>query len=769
MTLDTAEHRRLAEAPSAGWHRWGTYLGERSWGTVREDYSRDGSAWQYFPHDHARSRAYRWSEDGIAGFCDSQQHLCLAVALWNEKDPILKERFFGLTNHEGNHGEDVKEYYFYLDNTPTHSYAKILYKYPQVAYPYETLLRENARRGTGDPEFELFDAIGEIFQQQRYFDVLIEYAKVTPEDVVCRISVTNRGPDTAPIRVLPHIWYRNTWAWDHDSSHHLLHHARAGAARTSHPELGARWWYVQGDDGTKPELLFTENNTNMERLFGVRNETPFVKDGINDAVVGGYHARVNKLQGSKAAAHVALLLDPGETRRIYVRLTPEKKSTPFLDCEEILDRRIREANEFYASIHAPHLNDDERLVQRQAFAGLLWSKQFYHYDGYRWLEGDPKHPSPPEDRRHGRNRDWSHVYNADVILMPDKWEYPWFASWDLAFQCVVMAMIDTDFAKEQIKLLTTPRYQHPYGTIPAYEWDFNAVNPPVIAWAAWQVYQMERGKSGTGDVDFLAAVFQPLVMMLSWWLNRKDKEGKGIFGGGFLGLDNIGVFDRDQPLPTGGSLEQSDGTGWMATFQLHMMEIALELSVHDNRYLHMLQRFGQDFVLVANALQKTAAGGTGLWDEEAQFYCDVIRLDSGQRVPVRIHSIAGLVPLFAGIAINKGTLAQPPELIEIIDTVTKRRPYLKEVLASWDDSSTRETNLLSVVHGERLKSILERVLDENHFLSSYGVRRHRETLALSFCPLPASRWAKSQGSLPRACPLCLTLPQALLFIFKHGA
>jgi hypothetical protein len=722
MTFATAEHRRLAQASSLGWQRWGTYLGERSWGTVREDYSADGSAWQYFPHDHARSRAYRWTEDGIAGFCDSQQHLCLAVALWNEKDPILKERLFGLTNHEGNHGEDVKEYYFYLDNTPTHSYAKMLYKYPQVAYPYERLVKENARRGPSDPEFELFDAIGEAFQQQRYFDVLIEYAKVTAEDIQCRISVTNRGPDPAPIHVLPQVWYRNTWSWDHDSSHHVLHHEEPGVVRTYHPELGERWWYVQDEDDIHTQVLFTENNTNMQRLFGVGNETPYVKDGIHDAVVGGCQTRVNRRQGSKAAAHFAWMLDPGETRRIFVRFTPEETDNPFQDCEEVFARRFREAEEFYASIHAPHLNDDERLVQRQAFAGLLWSKQFYHYDGYRWLAGDPKQPRPPENRRRGRNRDWSHVYNADVILMPDKWEYPWFASWDLAFQCVVMALIDPEFAKEQIKLLTTPRYQHPYGTIPAYEWDFNAVNPPVIAWAAWQVYQMERAQRGIGDVAFLAAAFQPLVMMLSWWLNRKDKEGNGIFGGGFLGLDNIGVFDRDQPLPTGGALEQSDGTGWMATFQLHMIEIALELSLHDRRYLHMLQRFGQDFVLVANALQKTAAGGTGLWDEEEQFYCDIIRMDSGQRVPVRIHSIAGLVPLFAGIVIHKAMLAQLPELVQTIDTVTKRRPLLKEVLVSWQESGERSTNLLSVVHGERLNAILRRVFDEGQFLSPYGVR-----------------------------------------------
>ena len=720
----TSEQRRLADtaARRADWQRWGTYAGERSWGTVREDYSADGSAWEYFPHDHARSRAYRWCEDGLAGFCDRQQHLCLAVALWNERDPILKERMFGLSNVEGNHGEDVKEYYYYLDNTPTHAYAKLLYKYPQVAFPYAELVNESLRRGPHDPEHELVDAIGDVFREGRYFDVFVEYAKLSPEDILCRIRIVNRGPEAAPIHVLPHLWYRNTWSWRHGASRHVIHAAGNGIARTDHPDLGARWWYVRASEGTPSELLFTENDTNTERLFGEPNRSPYVKDGIHEAVVHGRHDAVNRDGGSKAAAHLRAMVAAGETFEVQVRLSPEWKTKPFAGFTAAFERRGREADEFYDQVHNPRLGADARLVQRQAFAGLLWSKQFYHYDVHHWLRGDPAQPPPPPERWQGRNRDWAmHFQNADIVLMPDKWEYPWYASWDLAFQAVVMAEIDAEFAKGQMKLLTLPRSQHPYGAIPAFEWDVTAVNPPVIAWAVWQIYQLDRQRQGKGDVAFLEAVFDSLVMMLAWWLNRKDSEGHGIFGGGFLGLDNIGVFNRDSPLPTGGSLEQGDATGWMAMFQLNMADITLELALHDPRYLPMLQRFGQDFMIVANVLQRTGAGGAGLWNEAHHFYFDVIRHDLG-RFPLEIYSMVGLVPLFAASVKEPEMLARLPILKAHVETVLNSREYLKEIVPSYVEPGAGGRRMLAVVNRASLIEILRRVLDEQQFLSPHGIR-----------------------------------------------
>jgi len=719
---ESAEHKRLADAEAGrvDWQRWGTYVSDRAWGTVREDYSADGNAWDYFPHDHARSRAYRWNEDGIGGYCDREQHICLAVALWNERDTILKERMFGLTNREGNHGEDVKEYFFYLDNTPTHSYARMLYKYPQVAFPYAELVGENGRRSAAEPEYELVDAIADVFREQRYFDVFIEYAKGDHEDILCRIAAINRGPDPAPIHILPHLWYRNTWSWTHGAMRHVIYARGAGEAYTEHPALGARWWYVEGDNGGKPELLFTENDTNLERLFGAPNTSACVKDGIHDAVIAARSERANREKGSKAAAHAWFTIPSGMTHTVRIRFSPRREIRPFADFEAIFAQRIRETDEFYSAIHSPHLNEDERLVQRQALAGLLWSKQFYHFDMYRWLVGDPTQPSPPPSRPH-RNREWINIYNADVILMPDKWEYPWYASWDLAFHCVAMAMIDPAFAKQQLKLLIEPRYQHPYGTIPAYEWDFSAANPPVIAWAAWQVYQLERSLRGKGDIDFLESMFDGLVMMLSWWLNRKDSEGNGIFAGGFLGLDNIGIFDRDQPLPTGGKLEQSDATGWMAMFQLHMLEIALELSLGNPNHIPAAFRFGQHFTIIANALE-TGADGHGLWNPEEGFYCDVIRLDHWRKQPLKIFSIVGLVPLFAGIAIEKKKLARLPGFTRFVDEAIERRPFVRQILNSWMEPGTDEYKLLTLVFGERLKLLFQRLFDENQFLSEYGIR-----------------------------------------------
>jgi Mannosylglycerate hydrolase MGH1-like glycoside hydrolase domain len=722
----TPEQARLAEmrAGTADWQRWGTYLSERAWGTVREDYSADGRAWEYFPHDHARSRAYRWNEDGLAGFCDRDQHLCLALALWNGRDPILKERLFGLSNQEGNHGEDVKECYYYLDNLPTHAYARMLYKYPQCAFPYADLVEQNARRGQWDPEYELFDAIGDELRAHRYFDVIVEYAKADAEDILCRIQVINRGPEPAPIHVLPHLWYRNTWSWTHGTPRPSIELVASGSAHTRHPALGHRLWYVQADDrDTAPDLLFTENDTNSERLFRVGNATTHVKDAIHEAVVFGRTDRVDQERGSKVAAHVHAIVEPGATFTVRVRLSPEPHARPFASFDSTIAMREREADAFYASLHAPHLTDDERRVQRQAYAGLLWSKQFYHFDVHRWLTGDPAQPPPPRERWHGRNREWAlHLHHADVMLMPDTWEYPWYASWDLAFHVVVMAAIDPEFAKQQILLLMLPRTQHPYGTIPAFEWDFDAVNPPVLAWAAWQVFHLDRVARGDdGDYAFLASAFDGLVLMLGWWANRKDREGHGIFGGGFLGLDNIGLFDRDRPLPTGGSLEQCDGTGWMALFQLNMAGIAVSLARHDPRYLPFAHRFGQHFVMVTNVLQRTAAGGIGLWNDEEGFYFDVIR-HGDMRLPLKVYSMVGLVPLFAAAVVDRAVLDAAPAIERNIDTIFGRRPHLRSLLPGWIEPGANGTRLLSVLDRERLTHLLQRVLDEEQFLSDYGVR-----------------------------------------------
>jgi hypothetical protein len=719
----TAEQQRVADsaAGKSDWQRWGTYVSDRAWGTVREDYSADGSAWEYFPHDHARSRAYRWNEDALAGFCDREQHLCLGLALWNERDPILKERLFGLSNREGNHGEDVKEYFFYLDNTPTHAYARMLYKYPQVAFPYADLVAENGRRGAHEPEYELFDALGEAFRERRYFDVFVEYAKQDAEDILCRIEVINRGPAPAPIHVLPHLWYRNTWSWTHDAVRHTIRAVGSGAARTSHPVLGERWWYVEADGAPAVDMMFTENDTNAERLFNAPNEIPYVKDGINDAVVLGCRDRVHASSGSKVAAGVHALVQPGASFIVRARLTPRPRTRPFGNFEAAVEKRAREADDFYARLHAAHLTGDERLVQRQAFAGLLWSKQFYHFDVHHWLTGDPAQPPPPAERWNGRNRDWAmHLRNADVVLMPDKWEYPWYASWDLAFHVVVMAMIDPDFAKEQLLLLTLPRFQHPYGTVPAFEWDFGAVNPPVLAWAALQVFYLDRAHRDKGDHLFLASMFDSLMLMLGWWMNRKDSEGRGIFGGGFLGLDNIGPFDRDH-LPTGRSLEQSDGTGWMAMFQLNMSAIAAELSIVNPRYAQHLQRFGQHIAILGKVLQQTAAGGMGLWNDEEKFYFDVMRHGT-QRVPLKVYSMVGLVPLFAVVVVDQAMLHELGDAVRNANEEFNRRQYLRAILPGWVVPGKDDTRLLSVVDRGRLINVMTRVLDEREFVSDYGVR-----------------------------------------------
>ncbi|HEX6383275.1 MAG TPA: hypothetical protein VF177_01275 [Anaerolineae bacterium] len=584
----TTEHQRLvdSEAREADWKNWGPYLSDRTWGTVREDYSPYGNVWEFFSHDQARSRAYRWNEDGIAGVCNRFQNICLAVAFWNEKDAILKERFFGLTGNEGNHGEDVKEYYFYFDSTPTHSYMKMLYKYPQVEYPYGRLVDENRHRDRHAPEFELVDALHDAFITGRYFDVFIEYAKAGQEDMLGRITAVNRGPDPAPIHILPHIWYRNTWSWGYGRPKPELRAIKSPRkdemalyARDRH--LGERWWYATAGTGAEKDasLLFTENETNSERLWGTPNASPYVKDGIHEAVVNGRLDRVNpEQQGTKAAAHFQATVLPGESFTVQVRFSDRQQSQPFADFDAIFAQRLHEANEFYAAVQRPNLSHDERQVQRQAFAGLLWSKQFYHYGVGLWLDGDPAGPPPPESRKHGRNHDWTHLYNLDVVSLPDKWEYPWYAAWDLAFHMIPLATIDPEWAKRQLILMLREWYMHPNGQIPAYEWAFGDVNPPVHAWAAWRVYKITRNVTGHADTVFLERVFQKLLLNFTWWVNRKDTAGRNILQGGFLGLDNIGVFDRSQPLPTGGYMEQADGTAWMGMYCLNMLAMALELA-----------------------------------------------------------------------------------------------------------------------------------------------------------------------------------------------
>src|SRR5262247_759234 len=642
----TAEQARLQTDGSA-WKRWGPYLSERQWGTVREDYSDGGDAWDYFTHDHARSRAYRWGEDGLGGISDDQQRICFALALWNGKDPILKERLFGLTNSEANHGEDVKEYYFYLDSTPTHLYMKWLYKYPQAAYPYVDLLEKNRQRDRTQREYELIDT--GVFEDDRYFDVVVEYAKAAADDLLIRITATNRGPEAAPLHLLPTLWFRNTWSWDVGAPRPRLRVAasRAGwhVIEAEHATLGRRWLSVEG----AAELLFTENDSNKQRLWGVPSASAYVKDAFHDYVIGNRHDAVNPARvGTKAAAHYRLLIGAGDTATVCLRLTDAAPTRdPFGKAfDTIVAQRLHEADDFYGRFAAKNISDDARNVMRQAFAGLLWSKQFYHLDVKRWLEGDPTEPSPPAGRRNGRDHEWTHLYNEDVISMPDKWEYPWYAAWDLAFHMIPLAMIDPEFAKSQLILFLREWYMHPNGQIPAYEWAFGDVNPPVHAWAVWRVYKIDRRVSGVADRDFLEKAFQKLLLNFTWWVNRKDTEGQNVFEGGFLGLDNIGVFDRSAPLPTGGHIEQSDGTSWMGMYCLNLLAIALELSQSNAAYEDIASKFFEHFVYIAKAMNDLGGEGITLWDEEDGFYYDVLHT-RGEARQLKVRSMVGLIPLFA--------------------------------------------------------------------------------------------------------------------------
>ena len=735
-----AESERLAQsdARKKHWKRWGPYLSERAWGTVREDYSDYGSAWEYFPHDHARSRAYRWNEDGLGGICNRQQDICFALSLWNGKDPILKERLYGLTGNEGNHGEDVKEIYYYLDSTPTHSYMKFLYKYPQAEFPYMQIIEENRRRGKLDGEFELIDT--GIFDDDRYFDVFVEYAKSDVEDVSIKITIANRGPDDAAIQVLPTVWFRNTWTWTGEEPDRGMRIADLGpksqvpevpgqdqVIEMDCPSLGKRWLYLYGPD----EVLFTENETNNERLNGAPNRTPYVKDAFHRYVVGGETDAVNPAKtGTKAAGLYKLNIAAGEQKVIYLRLTDHELSddsalnTPHAELEQIFSARIAEADEFYESVSSKGLSDDAVNVQRQAFAGMLWSKQFYHYVVKDWLAGDPAMPPPSENRKHGRNSHWGHLYNSDVISMPDKWEYPWYAAWDLAFHCIPLAIVDPAFAKEQLILMLREWYMHPNGQIPAYEWAFSDVNPPVHAWAALRVYQIEKKQhGGHGDRKFLARIFQKLLLNFTWWINRKDEEGKNVFEGGFLGLDNIGVFDRSQPLPTGGLLIQSDGTSWMAMYCLNMLAIALELSIEDDTYEDLASKFWEHFLFISDAMNNIGDKSHSLWDETDGFYYDVLHMDhSDYSLPIKVRSMVGLIPLFAVATIDSKLLHQLPDFKRRMQWFIDNRPDLTGDINCARTPGQGERRLLALTHRGRLKQVLEIMLDENEFLSPYGIR-----------------------------------------------
>jgi hypothetical protein len=719
----TAEERRLEESRDrrVHWKRWGPYLSERAWGTVREDYSAGGTAWEYFPHDHARSRAYRWNEDGIAGISDRKQTVCFAVALWNEQDPILKERLFGLTGNEGNHGEDVKEYYFYLDSTPTHSYMKYLYKYPQRAYPYEQLVEVNRQRGKQDPEFELADT--GVFDDNRYFDVFVEYAKANSEDILIRITAINRGDVAAPLHLLPTIWFRNTWSWSPHTERPVLR--QLAGTRTAigleHPDSGRRTLRADG----APGLLFTENETNARRLFGVDNASRFVKDGINDFVVQGVEDAVNPTHtGTKAACHYRATVAPGSAVVIRLRLSAGHAADDAVgtDFDEVFATRMREADEFYATVIPDGTSDDARNVMRQAFGGLLWSKQFYHYVVADWLKGDPTQPPPPEARRHGRNSQWPQLYNADVISMPDKWEYPWYAAWDLAFHCVPLALVDSAFAKEQLLLLLREWYMHPNGQLPAYEWAFGDVNPPVHAWAAWRVYKIEKRRRGVGDRQFLERVFHKLLLNFTWWVNRKDAEGMNIFQGGFLGLDNIGCFDRSAPLPSGGHLEQSDGTSWMGMYTLNMLAIAMELAREDSTYEDVASKFWEHFLYIADAMNNLGRNGISLWDDADGFYYDVLHLGNGDHFALKARSMVGLIPLFAVETLEPDTIATLPGFARRLDWFIDHRPDLTQNVACMRTPGHGERRLLSIVTPDQLRRVLHVMLDEREFLSPYGIR-----------------------------------------------
>jgi hypothetical protein len=731
MTIyETTEGARQMQTQSqqGHWNRWGPFLAERAWGTVREDYSATGEAWEYFQHDHARSRAYRWNEDGLAGICDRHQYLCFALALWNGKDPILKERIFGLSCTEGNHGEDVKEYYFYTDNVPSHAYMRMVYKYPQKEFPYARLVEENRKRGKELPEFELVDT--GIFADGRYFDVAVEYAKAEAEDILIRISITNRGPETAPLDVLPTLWFRNTWSWGRDERKPVIKVVAAGKKKSSalsamHWELGE--YVLECPDAG--ELLYTENETNSAKIFGVPQASPFVKDAFHRYVVNGERGAVNPAQtGTKAAARYHREIAPGKAETIELRLR-QASGKATVDFSKIFDQRKKEADEFYSTVFPARFSEDEKLVAHQAFAGMLWSKQYYHYVVSDWLQGDPAQPAPPEPRGSGRNCEWTHLFNRDVISMPDKWEFPWFASWDLAFHCVTLAYIDPHFAKQQILLMLREWYMHPNGQIPAYEWDFNDVNPPVLSLAARAIFEIERHHTGEADYAFVEKVFQKMLLNFTWWVNRKDALGKNIFQGGFLGMDNIGAFDRGK-LPPGYMLGQADGTSWMAAFAKSMMSTALLLAEKNPAYEDVASKFWEHFIYIANSMNSLKDPSRSLWDPQDRFFYDHLISDKGEQIPIRARTVVGFVPLFGISAVSADSCHRYPAFERRRQWFVEHRPDLVESVGPMVHPGPNNTLILGLVREDQLRSMLKYMLDEKEFLSPYGIRSvsqfHRE-------------------------------------------
>ncbi len=728
----TAEHQRLVDHRNrkANWKKWGPYLSERAWGTVREDYSEDGNAWDFFPHDHARSRAYRWGEDGLAGICDRYQYLCFALALWNGKDPILKERLFGLTGSEGNHGEDVKEYYFYLDNTPTHSYMKMLYKYPQNEFPYRQLVAENKRRGFHDFEYELIDT--GVFDANRYFDVFVEYAKADRDDMLIKVTVANRRPAAAACHILPKLWFRNTWDWGYSAGpmgdvpqkpqlKQIEGPQGKSAVQADHPAAGTYYLYADG----LPDLLFTDNETNTVRLFHSPNGNPYLKDAFHRYLINAETAAINPARkGTKVAALYRTEIDGGDSLIFRLRLSHTSLEAPFETFDKIFAHRLAEADEFYAAVQNPGLSNDEKKVQRQALAGMLWNKQFFYYNVEQWLNGDPAMPPLPKSRRFGRNHEWEHLNNFDIFSMPDKWEYPWYAGWDLAFHCIPLALVDADFAKRQLSLMAREWYMHPNGQLPAYEWEFSDVNPPVHAWAAWRVYKIDAKQQGHPDLGFLERIFHKLLLNFTWWVNKKDEEGKNVFQGGFLGLDNISVFDRSKPLPTGGHLDQSDGTAWMGFYCLVMLKIALELAEENPVYQDSASKFFEHFLRIAKAMTGDYRGGLSLWDEEDGFFYDALHLPDGSIIPLKVRSLVGLMPLLAVETLEPELVEKMPDFKRRLMWFFKNRVYLKDsgdvacVIAAGEHSR----RLLSIVNRDRLLRVLKPMLDENEFLSDFGIR-----------------------------------------------
>ncbi len=712
----TAEKQRLLDDrdKKSNWRKFGPYLTERQWGTVREDYSPHGNAWEYVSHDAARSKAFRWGEEGIGGVSDNKQLLCLSVALWNKKDPIIKERIFGLTGNEGNHAEDCKEEYYYLDSTPTHSYMKMLYKYPQQEYPYARLVEENRRRGKLDPEFELIDT--GIFDENKYFDVFIEYAKAETDDLLVRITVHNRGTEKADLHVLPHAWFRNTWSWGYDDYKPEMYRDDEGCIKITHRDLGSYYFTADG----KPTALFCENETNTRRLYNFPN-TGTCKDGINDFITNGDRQSLNAIpKGTRMAYNYDLSIPAGKSKSIRLRLSDKFIPEPFKDFDALFSQRLKDADEFFNEMQADLKDEDEKKIQRQAIAGMLWSKQFFYYDVAKWLKGDPSQPPPPEGRIHGRNRDWTHLNNADIISMPDKWEYPWYAAWDLAFHTIPIAMVDPEFAKQQLKLLTKEWYMHPNGQFPAYEWALGDVNPPVHGWATWRVYKIDQKlQGGVGDRKFLEEVFHKLLLNFTWWVNKKDTNGNNIFQGGFLGMDNIGVFDRSAQLPTGGYIEQSDGTSWMAMFTLNMLRMSLELARENPTYQSLATKFFEHFLYIAGAMSNE---GLDLWDEQDEFFYDVLHTPDNNRTIMRIRSMVGLIPMFAVEVLDQELFDSMPEFTARLEWFLKNRPDLANLISRWEEKGKGQRHLLSLLRGHRMKRLLKRMLDESEFLSEFGIR-----------------------------------------------